>query len=66
MNIKIRALSFELLDDYLGFFDNIAFSDHQEWSGCYCVHFHWDSKLETGWTLFDGEKRGRDYAKDLV
>lgn len=33
MNIVIRALSFELLDDYMDFFDTIAFKDHKEWSG---------------------------------
>ncbi len=63
MNIEIRALSFELLDDYMDFFDNIAFGDHQEWSGCYCVHFHWDSMLETELTPSGGEKSGRDYIK---
>ena len=40
MNLDIRALTYDLLDDYLDFFDNIAFSDNKEWSGCYCVHFH--------------------------
>ena len=40
MNLDIRALTYDLLDDYIDFFDNIAFSDHKEWSGCYCVHFH--------------------------
>jgi len=44
MNIKIKPLSKELIDDYLGFFDNIAFSDHKEWSFCYCCFYHFDDK----------------------
>lgn len=66
MNIDIRALSFALIDDYMDFFDNIAFSDHKEWSECYCVHFHWDSTLEAQSKLSGGEKRGRDYAIEFI
>ena len=40
MEIEIRRLKQELLDDYLYFFDNTAFTDHKEWSRCYCIHFH--------------------------
>ena len=35
-----------LLADYLDFFDNVAFSDHPEWSNCYCIHFHWHEAME--------------------
>ena len=66
VSMKIHALSPELLDDYLNFFDNIAFSDHQEWSGCYCVHFHWDSTIEVESTPSGEKKSGRDYAIDLI
>ncbi len=40
MDIEIKRLSPELLDDYLYFFDRVAFSDNREWEGCYCVFFH--------------------------
>lgn len=40
MDIEIRALSPELLDDYLHFFDNIVFTENPEWSACYCYSFH--------------------------
>ena len=66
MNIEIRALSLALLDDYLDYFDNVAFSDHQEWSECYCVHFHWDSTLEAEWKLSGRDKRGRDYMIEFI
>lgn len=38
--MEIRALTPALLTDYLRFFDDVAFSDHEEWSFCYCTYFH--------------------------
>ena len=36
----IRALTPELLDDYLSFFDNDAFADNPGWGHCYCrLHY---------------------------
>jgi len=51
MKIKIHKLSVELLDDWLHFFDNTAFSDNDEWAGCYCMCYHWNETLENkkGW-----------------
>lgn len=41
MQIDIRQLEPNLLDDYLDFFDNVAFTDHQEWAWCDCFsHYH--------------------------
>jgi len=40
MDIVIRPLEPGLLEDYLYFFDHVAFSDHPEWSWCYCTFFH--------------------------
>ena len=56
MEISICKLNYELLDDWLSYFDKDAFSDNDEWCGCYCMCYHWDSKLE--------EKRGWDCDKD--
>ena len=48
MELDIRQLTPELLNDYLYFFDNVAFADHPEWSQCYCLAFHfepaWDAE----------------------
>ena len=38
MNIDIKKLSPELLNDFLYYFDNVAFANHKDWSGCYCVY----------------------------
>jgi len=56
LDIEIRSLTPALVDDYLYFFDNVAFADHKEWSECYCLAFHfepaWDAEdagLENPW-----------------
>ncbi len=65
MDIKIKALCGELKDDYFYFFDNIAFSDHEEWSWCYCAYDHMNKETENS---LDGKgKEGiRNYAGDLI
>jgi len=37
MNIEIKKLTPELAADYFDFHENRAFTDHAEWSHCYCV-----------------------------
>lgn len=39
MNIEIKKLAPELLDDYLYFFENVAHTDNQEWNRCYCTNY---------------------------
>jgi GNAT superfamily N-acetyltransferase len=46
MNITIKQLSENLLNDYLYFFDNIAFVDNREWDGCYCMFYHHDNDVK--------------------
>ena len=45
-NITIKPLTPELAGDYFDFFDNRAFTDHTEWSCCYCTYFHFDRERE--------------------
>jgi len=65
MDINIKPLSPVLLNDYLNFFDNSAFADHCEWSGCYCVEPHICGEI---WPeLSKGvESKGRQYAIDFI
>ena len=44
-DIIIKKFSPELMDDYLFFFDNIGFSDHEDWSWCYCTAYHFDDEM---------------------
>mgnify|MGYP007027336892 CR=1 FL=1 len=46
MEISVCKLTHELLDDWLAYFDKDAFSDNDEWCGCYCMCYHWDRELE--------------------
>ena len=46
MDIVIKKLGINLLDDWLYFFDNIAFTDNKHWSGCYCMCNHWDDQYK--------------------
>jgi ribosomal protein S18 acetylase RimI-like enzyme len=40
--IIIKRLTPALIDDYLNFFDNTAFTDNPHWSSCYCRCYHFD------------------------
>lgn len=46
MEFTIKRLCPELLEDYLFFFDNIVFSEHPDWSKCYCYSFHFTGRDE--------------------
>lgn len=46
LDIEIRKLSADLLDDWLDYFDNVAFSDNDKWEGCYCMCYHWNEELQ--------------------
>ncbi len=52
LEIEVRELRPELLDDYLRFFDQ-AFSDFPHWAGCYCGFYDtrgndWDPTAKAG------------------
>ncbi len=38
MSIEVKRLTTVLIDQYLKFFDDIAFCDNPEWSQCYCCY----------------------------
>jgi GNAT superfamily N-acetyltransferase len=38
--IVIKELTPSLRDDFILFFDNIAFADNPDWSDCYCYPYH--------------------------
>lgn len=39
MNIEIRRLTPDLLQDYLFFFENVAHTDNKRWDRCYCSNY---------------------------
>jgi hypothetical protein len=44
--IDLVKLSSKNIDDYVYFFDKVAFSKDPDWAGCFCVWYHWDDILE--------------------
>ena len=46
MEIIVRPLSSKLIKDFLNFFDNIAFTDNPDWSGCYCQFYHFPGSIK--------------------
>lgn len=62
-NVCIKKLTPEMVDDFLYYFDNDAFSDHEEWSACYCLQSHL-GREEDERCVIKEERRQR--AKELV
>ena len=47
MEVEIKKLSLELLDDFMSAFDNPNFFINKEFSfGCYCTWYNWTDELE--------------------
>ncbi len=65
MDIIIKKLTPALINDYLNFFDNVAFTDHKEWSFCYCMFFHTTDEMEEAYEK-TGEVKNRDYAIEYI
>ena len=64
MAFRIEKLTPALTQDFLRFFDHDAFSDHDEWAGCYCLESH-ISQEENQQRWGDFETR-RKMAEDFV
>ncbi|MFX1448747.1 MAG: GNAT family N-acetyltransferase [Promethearchaeota archaeon] len=64
MHIIIKPLIPELVEDFLFFFDNIAFSDNPEWGSCYCQFYHFAGNMEE-WKKTTKEQN-RNAAKTLI
>ncbi len=69
MNITIKALTPDLLEDYLFFFDNVVFTENPDWSACYCFSYHfvgteeqWDREANRSSVIeFINEKKMTGY-----
>ncbi|MFX0076334.1 MAG: GNAT family N-acetyltransferase, partial [Candidatus Hermodarchaeota archaeon] len=46
MNLIIKQLTPDLLEDFLNFFDNIAFTDNPDWADCYCRFYHFPGSMK--------------------
>lgn len=59
-DITIRRLTPDLLDGYLAFFADRAFTDNEEWAGCYCFFPYHDPET-TDW-----ESRTADANREAI
>ena len=55
--IKVKELTSSLRDDFLQFFDHVAFADNPDWSDCYCSLYHFPNK---------GKAESRQAASNLI
>jgi len=65
MELKIKKLTVDLLEDWLGYFDNDAFADNDKWSGCYCMCYHQNEEL-VGKKRWDCSKTGAAYNRECA
>src|SRR5947208_15000091 len=56
--LVVKELTPSLKDDFLHFFDNVAFADNHDWSDCYCSAYHF--------TNDKGEAASRREASSLI
>ncbi len=46
LEIIVKPLNPQLIKDFLNFFDNVAFTDNPDWSGCYCQFYHFPGSMK--------------------
>lgn len=63
MELKIKKLTKEMSEDYLSYFDHVAFTDHEEWSACYCLESHLKKEEEE---QYKTKEERRQKAKVLI
>ena len=56
-SLVVKELSPSLRDDFLLFFDKVAFADNLDWSDCYCSLYHFANK---------GKAESRRQASSLI
>lgn len=60
--MEIKELTSDLINDWFDFFENRAFSDHNEWHGCYCTACYYPKPSEYN----NQSNRKKEYAKWLI
>ena len=64
MDIEIKPLSTDVIDDFLYFFDKIGFVDNPDWASCYCQFYHFNGSRED-W-LKTTKEQNRDASIELI
>jgi GNAT superfamily N-acetyltransferase len=66
MDIEIRKLSPDLMNDYFHFFDHVAFTDNSDWAGCYCVWYHLTNEHDAERMEFAASHKGESFNRVLA
>ncbi len=64
MELIIKSLGKEHIDDYLYFFDHRAFCDNPEWAACYCMFYQYKEALNT-WEKRTGLQNRKEAIKQI-
>ncbi|MFX1573807.1 MAG: GNAT family N-acetyltransferase [Promethearchaeota archaeon] len=64
MELDIKPLTIDLLDDFLYYFDCVGFQDNPDWSVCYCHYYHF-SGTSKEWVKRTGEEN-RSASEELI
>jgi len=65
MNIEIKSLNPELIDDFLYYFDEVGFSNNPDWSRCYCYFHHFPGPIKE-WLIRTKEENRADSKKSVL
>ena len=58
MDVQIQSLTNDRLQDFLHFFDEVAFADNPDWGNCYCMYYHFQgSDQDWGKTTKKGNRQ---------
>lgn len=66
MEIRLKKLTRDMTEEYLLYFDRIAFAGHEEWEGCYCLESHLLREENESLDFKDKRDARREKAKELV
>lgn len=64
MELEIKPLRPDLLDDFLYYFDSVGFADNPDWSVCYCHYYHFSGSNKK-WGKRTGEEN-RNASIELI
>ena len=65
MDLEIQKLSPELCSDYLTYFDQMREEDYEDFTGCYCVWYHWCEQHETERATYE-KAGGNSFKRELA
>src|SRR2546426_4181726 len=65
-DLVVKELTPSLRDDFLLFFDTVAFADNPEWSDCYCSAYHFTNNTGKAESRREDRKSTRLNSSHLV